>query len=138
MDKISEDLFQYAFEVTESTIESFKLEEKDLIVIFSSLNVHKYFGKIDFGIEESYEKNAQMIIRDAVVYGQEPDFPSKVSDFSFVEDGSIYRNYIDYPFTAKGDLQFVITFYTGDKVTVRSNKVFMIINALDSNKHDIQ
>ncbi len=138
MDKIREELFQYAFEVTESTIESFKSEEKDLTVTFSSLNVHKYFGKIDFGIEESYEKNAQLIIRDAVVYGQEPDFPSKVLDFSFVKDGSIYRNYIDYPFTASGDLQFVITFYTGQKITVRSNKVFMIIKDLDSNKHEIQ
>ncbi len=138
MDKISDDLFQYAFEVTESTVESFKLEEKDLIVTFSSLNVHKYFGKIDFGIEESSVKQAQMIIRDAVVYGDGPSCPAKVADFSFVENGSIYGNYIDYPLSAKGDVQMVIIFYTQQKVTVRSNKAFMVIKDLDNKKSEVQ
>lgn len=138
MDEIKADLFEYSFELLDSTISSVQSGGKDTTIIFSSLNIHKYFGKIEFGIEESFAKEAQLMIRDAIIHGEQPEYPSSIVDASVVQNGSIYGNYIDYPFTATGDLQFVITFSTHDKVIIKSSKAFMVIKDLDNMKSDIQ
>ena len=138
MDKISEDLFQFAFELYDSTVESLDLNDKNLVISFGSIHIHKYFGKIDFGIEESFSSQAEMILKDAIIHGEQPEYPSRIMDLSIVKDGSIFGNYIDYPFTAKGDIQLVITFNTHEKVTIRSSKVFMVIKDLDNQKSHIK
>ena len=74
MDEIKEDLFEYAFELLDSTISSVQSGDKDTTIIFSSLNIHKYFGKIEFGIEESFAKEAQLMIRDAIIHGEQPEY----------------------------------------------------------------
>ncbi len=136
MERISDDLFQHAFELLESTVESLDVKDKNLIICFDSVNIHKYFGKIDFGIEKSFTSKGEMILKDAILYGDEPEYPAQILDLSLVENGSIFENYIDYPFTAKGDVQLVITFSGHEKITIRSSKAFMMIKDLDNAKSD--
>ena len=138
MDKISEDLFQFAFELYVSTVDSLCLNDTNLIISFGSIHIHKYFGKIDFGIEESFSSQAEMILKNAIVHGEQPEYPSRIRDLALVKDGTIFGKYIDYPFTAKGDIQLVITFITHEKVTIRSSKVFMVIKDLDNQKSQIK
>jgi hypothetical protein len=114
------------------------LNDKNLIICFDSLHIHKYFGKIDFGIEHSFSSRAELIFKDAIIHGNEPEYPSRIMDFSLVENGMIYANYIDCPFSAKGDVQLVITFSSHEKITIRSSKAFMMVKDLDNPKSHIQ
>ncbi len=138
MDKISDELFQHAFELVESNIKSLDLNDRDLIISFDSVNIHKYFGKIDFGIEDSFIACAEMILKDAILHGEKPDLPARIVDVSLVENGSIYGNYIEYPFSASGDVQLVITFANHEKITITSKKAFMIIKQLEDNIPRVQ
>jgi len=138
MDRLDDALFQFAFQLHDSMIDSLDLNDKNLIIYFGSIHIHKYLGKISFGIEESFTSQAEMILKDAVIHGNEPEYPSSILDFSLVEDGKIHGNHINYPFTAKGDIQLVITFSSHEKITIRSSKAFMMIKDLDNPKSNIQ
>lgn len=138
MGRLDDELFQFAFQLHDSIIKSLDLNEKNLVICLDSIMVHKYLGKISFGIEESFRSQAEMILKDAIVHGHEPKYPSQILDFSLVENGKIYGNYIDYPFIAKGDVQLVITFVSYEKITIRSSKAFMVVKDLDNPKSYIQ
>lgn len=133
MDKISDELFQFAFELLHATIESVDINEKSLIISFDSVYIHKYFGKIEFGIGQSFTTQGEMVLRDVTIHGDAPQYPARIVDLSFVENGSIFGNYIDYPFSASGDVQLVITFDNHEKITITSSKAFMMIKDLDKN-----
>lgn len=138
MDRLDDALFQFAFQLHDSRIKSLDYNDKSLIICFDLIHIHKYLGKISFGIEESFTSQAEMILKDAVIHGNEPEYPSRIKDFSLVEDGKIHGNHINYPFTAKGDIQLVITFSSHEKITIRSSKAFMMIKDLDNQKSHIQ
>jgi len=138
MDRLDDELFQFAFQLHDSRIKSLDHNDKSLIICFDLLHIHKYLGKIGFGIEESFTSQAEMILKDAVIHGNEPEYPGRIIDFSLVEDGKIHGNHINYPFTAKGDIQLVITFSSHEKITIRSSKAFMMIKDLDNQKSHVQ
>ncbi len=138
MDRLDDELFQFAFQLHDSRIKSLDLNDKSLIIYFDLIHIHKYLGKISFGIEESFISQAEMILKYAIIHGNEPEYPSRIMDFSLVENGKIHGNHINYPFSAKGDIQLVITFSSHEKITIRSSKAFMMIKDLDNPKSHIQ
>jgi len=138
MQQTEKNIFNYAFKLIESIITSVDRKDKGLIIRLDSVKVFKYSGKIDFGIEETVFSSAEIHLNSSILYGEEPEYPAQILDISLVLDGQIYGNYIDYPLVVGGEIQLVIIFASHNKLTIRANKMYIILKELDETKYEVQ
>lgn len=129
--------YNFSIDLQNSIITNTIHNERDLHIKLDDLRFYSFIGKLDISQDISYV-NAELIFNNTLIFGEEPGYPSRIIDFSLVKDGEIYGNYLDYPFLIKGDIQFVLTFDTYGKLTLKAQRMNILIENSIFNSNEVQ
>lgn len=118
--------YSNSFELHGSLISCMDEKNDDIIIGLNNLRMHRFKNETGYD-EQIVYTDADLILNGCKLYGDEPEFPARITDFSLVRDGNIFGNLLEYPFLINGEIQLVLTLEPYNKLTIRASKMFMIV-----------
>lgn len=129
--------YSFAFELHSSVITETIEENNQFVLKLKNLKLYKYLDNV-VSNQHIIHSTADLILNDVILHGDEPDYPSRILDFSLVRDGEIFGNLLNYPFIINGDIQFVVTFESYIKLIIRARKMYVVLSEPVINNENIQ
>ena len=137
MNNQNRNVYLHSIELHGSIVTCMDEKNNDIIIALNNLRMHGFIN------ETGNDKNivytdANLILSNCKLYGNEPEFPARIIDFSLVRDGNIFGNLLEYPFLINGEIQLVLTLEPHNKMTIRASKMFMIVPDPVNNDENLQ
>jgi hypothetical protein len=110
-------------ELHDSKVAMIDRQDGDAVVHFLPAYLHKSDGRSGYDPGTGWVQEVQLILREATVEGEFPDWPCHVLDGALTIDGARHDNSIPVPLTSEASAELMLIFDSVHAVTVAGRDV---------------